>query len=170
LSAIFCDSSLFTVILGYYGQFCEITFRRCHTKMAFQMSISHKPSQWAFAIIVAWSLHNLFQKSRKPTIIKGKRKQIEKILKMCPILQRGPRPPAFFTNCHLQFVPWIIQNELHRTVFAIKYERLIVTVTDTVVKTGNVRDKGHGDGLPEDITGQISFNSQKPKNLAFKLI
>jgi hypothetical protein len=131
--------------------------------MAFQkMSISHKPSQWAFAIIVAWSLHNLFQKSRKPTIIKGKRKQIEKILKMCPILQRGPRPPAFFTNCHLQFVPWIIQNELHRTVFAIKYERLIVTVTDTVVKTGNVRDKGHGDGLPEDITGQISFNSQKP--------
>uniref|UniRef100_A0A7S1Y7G0 Serine aminopeptidase S33 domain-containing protein n=1 Tax=Grammatophora oceanica TaxID=210454 RepID=A0A7S1Y7G0_9STRA len=43
------------------------------------------------------------------------------------ILQ-GPTPPRLFSNRHLQFLPWLIQNEIHRQE-GIPFERHTVEVT-----------------------------------------
>lgn len=66
-------------------------------------------------------------------LITGNEPRLKLLLEKCPILRRGPRPPIWFSNRHVQFIPWMIQNTLH-TRPGIKFQRLEFVVTDCLDK------------------------------------
>ena len=81
---------------------------------------------------------------------------LQRALALCPLLQRGLRPPAWCSNAHLQFIPWLFQNEVHRLLLPVKYERHTVAVTDRPSKTAVPRGlRGRGTGLEDRITVDI---------------
>jgi hypothetical protein len=47
-------------------------------------------------------------------IIKGTDPKLNQLLDITPILRAGPSPPFWLSNRHIQFIPWMLQNELHR--------------------------------------------------------
>lgn len=69
-------------------------------------------------------------------LVYGEDPKLTEVLALTPSLLRGPQPPLFLTNRHLQFIPWLIQNELHR-VEGIPFQRLHLRVNACV-------DKSHG--------------------------
>ena len=62
-------------------------------------------------------------------LIQGTDDRLQTILQLVPEIQRGPRPLFFWTNRHLQFIPWLIQNEIHQRP-GIPYQRIHLPVTD----------------------------------------
>ena len=60
-------------------------------------------------------------------LIKGTDPLLNEILRLVPSIQKGPTPPLFFRNRHLQFIPWLIQNELHR-LEGIPFQRIDIEV------------------------------------------
>jgi predicted alpha/beta-fold hydrolase len=62
-------------------------------------------------------------------LIQGPDPRLHEILKRVPLLQQGPRPPILFRNRHIQFIPWLIQNEIHRRQ-GIPYQRIQLHVSD----------------------------------------
>ena len=67
-------------------------------------------------------------------LVHGVDPALQDVLAKTPSLMRGPRPPILFHNRHLQFIPWLIQNELHR-VEGIPFQRLELEVSACVDKT-----------------------------------
>ena len=67
-------------------------------------------------------------------LVYGSDPRLQDILAKTPSLVRGPNPPFLLTNRHLQFIPWLIQNELHR-VEGIPFQRLEMTVSACVDKS-----------------------------------
>lgn len=67
-------------------------------------------------------------------LIQGTDRRLNKILERVPLLRRGPSPPFWLQNRHIQFIPWLVQNEIHRVAQAIPFQRLQVPVTDCVNK------------------------------------
>lgn len=47
-------------------------------------------------------------------LIYGTDSRMETLIGKMPSLLRGPRAPLIFSNRHLQFFPWLLQNEIHR--------------------------------------------------------
>lgn len=66
-------------------------------------------------------------------LIKGNDPKLNQILKLAPSILKGPRPPLLLQNRHLQFAPWIIQNELHKR--GIPYERHYFSVKGCIDKS-----------------------------------
>jgi len=60
---------------------------------------------------------------------------ISKILRLAPTIRKGPTVPIWFQNRHIQFIPWLVQNELHKIGGGIPYERIEFSVTDCIKKT-----------------------------------
>ena len=69
-------------------------------------------------------------------LIVGQDPQLREIIRAMPDLLRGPSPPLVFRNRHLQLLPWLIQNEVHRQ-HGIPYQRIPITVQDCLVKEPN---------------------------------
>ena len=46
-------------------------------------------------------------------LVKGNDPKLDEILRLAPSIARGPSPPLGLANAHLQFAPWMIQNEFH---------------------------------------------------------
>lgn len=67
-------------------------------------------------------------------LVHGTDPRINDILAMVPSIRLGPVPPPFFRNRHIQFFPFLIQNEIHRRE-GIAFQRLHVTVSDCLNKT-----------------------------------
>ena len=67
------------------------------------------------------------------TLIKGTDARLEEILARVPAIEAGPRPPFLFRNRHVQFFPWLVQNEIHR-LEGIPFQRIHVPVTDCLDK------------------------------------
>jgi len=68
------------------------------------------------------------------TLIKGTDPRLDEILKRVPAIREGPRAPWWLRNRHIQFIPWLLQNEWHRQQ-GIPFERIHVPVTDCYHKT-----------------------------------
>mmetsp|Transcript_48947 Transcript_48947/g.147447 ORF Transcript_48947/g.147447 Transcript_48947/m.147447 type:complete len:517 (-) Transcript_48947:123-1673(-) len=68
-------------------------------------------------------------------LIHGTDPKLQSLLKRCPLMKRGPKPPVWFANRHIQFIPWILQNEMHKRDGAVQYQRHEFTVTDCVDKS-----------------------------------
>jgi predicted alpha/beta-fold hydrolase len=86
-------------------------------------------------LLLAYLLAPLFQQDQNGLhdLLKGKSPKLDEILQKVPRIQKGPSAPLFFHNRHLQFIPWMIQNELHRE--GIPFQRLELEVTDCIDKT-----------------------------------
>ena len=59
--------------------------------------------------------------------------KLNEILSRVPAIQKGPSPPLLFRNRHVQFIPFLVQNEIHR-LQGIPYQRIEVEVSDCVNK------------------------------------
>ena len=66
-------------------------------------------------------------------LIQGKDPLLNEILERVPSIRRGPSPPLLLRNRHVQFIPWMIQNEIHR-IQGIPYQRVHVDVSDCISK------------------------------------
>ena len=66
-------------------------------------------------------------------LIQGKDPLLNEILERVPSIRRGPSPPLLLRNRHIQFIPWMIQNEFHR-IQGIPYQRVYIDVSDCVNK------------------------------------
>ena len=63
--------------------------------------------------------------------------KLHEIFQRVPKLLQGPKVPWFslISNRHLQFLPWLLQNELHLRYYPIPYQTVNVNVTDCLDKT-----------------------------------
>ena len=63
--------------------------------------------------------------------------KLHEIFQRVPKLLQGPKVPWFslISNRHLQFVPWLIQNEIHLRYYPVPYQTVTVNVTDCLDKT-----------------------------------
>ena len=65
-------------------------------------------------------------------LIKGTDPKLDNILSSSPTMLRGPSPPWFLQNRHMQFAPWMLQNEFHRG--SIPFERHELNVSGCIDK------------------------------------
>ncbi|GMH67400.1 hypothetical protein TrRE_jg252 [Triparma retinervis] len=103
-------------------------------------------------------------------LIQGTDPKLEQILALSPSILRGPSPPWMLQNRHMQFVPWMIQNEFHRG--GIPFERHEFNVSACLDK--GEKDCVHDPSLNETISLDIfppldpssefsaNFNSSSP--------
>lgn len=61
--------------------------------------------------------------------IQGKDPKLNDLIQQTPYLRQGPSPPWFLRNRHLQFLPFLIQNEIHRRE-GIPFQREHVKVSN----------------------------------------
>jgi len=66
-------------------------------------------------------------------LLQGKDPLLNEILARVPSIRQGPSPPFLLRNRHIQFFPWLIQNEIHR-LQGIPFQRVNVEVSDCVNK------------------------------------
>lgn len=66
-------------------------------------------------------------------LIQGTDPLLNEILARVPSIQQGPSPPLLLRNRHIQFIPWLIQNEIHR-IQSIPYQRVHMDVSDCANK------------------------------------
>lgn len=63
-------------------------------------------------------------------LILGTDTKLAEILERVPAIRLGPSPPLLVRNRHMQFIPWLIQNEIHRRWQGIPFQRIDVEVSD----------------------------------------
>lgn len=83
-------------------------------------------------------------------LIQGTDPKLNEVLARVPAIQKGPLPPLLLRNRHVQFIPWIIQNEIHR-VQTIPYQRIDVEVSDCVNKMEGCRVPDMNDTISLDV-------------------
>ncbi|KAL7537031.1 hypothetical protein ACHAWF_005638 [Thalassiosira exigua] len=76
-------------------------------------------------------------------LIVGTDPLLGEILRRVPSIARGPNPPLLLRNRHVQFLPWLIQNEVHKLRGGIPFQRLEVEVRDCADKATG-RSGGNG--------------------------
>lgn len=72
-------------------------------------------------------------------LVHGTDPLMDQLISKIPNLLRGPRPPLLFSNRHLQFIPWLIQNEIHR-VQSIPFQRIEFSVSACLDKSQGVEN------------------------------
>lgn len=73
-------------------------------------------------------------------LIQGTDPLLDEILARVPSIRQGPSPPLLLRNRHIQFIPWLIQNELHRKQ-GIPYQRVDVEVSGCINKVRECRGR-----------------------------
>jgi predicted alpha/beta-fold hydrolase len=69
-------------------------------------------------------------------LITGDEPRLQILLDKCPLLRRGPLPPFWLSNRHVQFIPWMLQNLLHTLPgYDIPFQRYEFVVTDCIDKS-----------------------------------
>jgi len=71
-------------------------------------------------------------------LILGTDPRLAEVLARVPDLRRGPAPPLLLRNRHVAFLPWLIQNEVHRRR-GIPFHRIDVEVRDCEEKAEGCR-------------------------------
>ena len=80
-------------------------------------------------------LHHEFDNNHNlHDLVYGEDPKLYDVLAQSPSLLRGPQPPLLLTNRHLQFIPWLLQNEIHR-IEGIPFQRLTLKVTACIDKS-----------------------------------
>ncbi|KAL3796693.1 hypothetical protein HJC23_009993 [Cyclotella cryptica] len=94
-------------------------------------------------------------------LIQGTDPLLNEILARVPSIRQGPSPPIFLRNRHIQFIPWLIQNEIHR-LQGIPFQRQYVDVSDCASKV----DECHSPQMNDTITLDIfpPFDSDEYAN------
>ena len=96
-------------------------------------------------------------------LVIGQDPKLLELVDEMPDLLRGPSPPLLFRNRHLQLIPWMIQNELHRT--GIPYQRVNVEVTSCLIKEpGCEPDPVMTDTITLDIFPPLQLNDNENNN------
>jgi predicted alpha/beta-fold hydrolase len=97
-------------------------------------------------------------------LIHGTDPKIVELMRQMPSLLHGPKPPLIFANRHLQFIPWLIQNELHR-LEGIPYQRIHLQVTACLDKSQGthncIRDSLMDDTITLDVFPPLNTTSSK---------
>jgi len=78
-------------------------------------------------------LPNIFGQQKQnglADLILGTDSRLNEVLARVPDIQRGPQPPFWLRNRHIQFIPFLIQNEVHRVVHPIPFQRIAVPIAD----------------------------------------
>lgn len=88
-------------------------------------------------LLLAYGLYPLLTTTNNGGIadlIRGTDPLLDNIIQKMPSLSKGPLPPIFLHNKHLQFIPFLLQNEYHR-IQGIPYQRLELEVTACLDKS-----------------------------------
>ncbi|GMI05012.1 hypothetical protein TrLO_g2865 [Triparma laevis f. longispina] len=95
-------------------------------------------------------------------LIKGTDPKLDLLLKLAPAISRGPEPPLLLHNRHLQFAPWMIQNEFHNG--DIPFQHHYFNVSGCLDKSmGDIGDaRTESCNRPEDMTDEIRFDVFPP--------
>ena len=80
--------------------------------------------------------------------IMGNDMNLYHIINQMPDLLRGPKPPILFRNRHLQFIPWLLQNEYHR-IRGIPFQQVKLPVMACVVQTTTPTTKNNCTPSPQ---------------------
>mmetsp|Transcript_11350 Transcript_11350/g.24931 ORF Transcript_11350/g.24931 Transcript_11350/m.24931 type:complete len:495 (-) Transcript_11350:1310-2794(-) len=84
-------------------------------------------------------------------LIQGTDPKLSEILARVPAIQQGPSPPLILRNRHMQFIPWMIQNEIHRRFSSIPFQRINVEVSDCANKMEGCHIPHMNDTIALDI-------------------
>eukprot|EP00549_Striatella_unipunctata_P001205 CAMPEP_0118682092 /NCGR_PEP_ID=MMETSP0800-20121206/5302_1 /TAXON_ID=210618 ORGANISM="Striatella unipunctata, Strain CCMP2910" /NCGR_SAMPLE_ID=MMETSP0800 /ASSEMBLY_ACC=CAM_ASM_000638 /LENGTH=542 /DNA_ID=CAMNT_0006578461 /DNA_START=1488 /DNA_END=3116 /DNA_ORIENTATION=+ len=96
-------------------------------------------------------------------LFQGTDPRLEEILRRAPIIKKGPSPPLFMTNGHVQFVPWLIQNEIHKG--GIPFERIDMNVTGCIYKLPNCTHSPlMTDTISLDIFPSLDYDNNNDDN------
>lgn len=91
-------------------------------------------------------------------LIQGPDPRLHEILERVPLLRQGPKPPILFRNRHIQFIPWLIQNEIHRRQ-GIPYQRIQLHVSDCDNKS-TLNTAADDDDLGNEYFGTCPVSQQ----------
>jgi len=85
-------------------------------------------------------------------LVYGKDPLMKTLLDKIPSLRRGPKPPFLWSNRHLQFFPWLLQNEMHRQE-GMPFQRMDLEVTACLDKSTPecIRDPLMNDTITLDV-------------------
>lgn len=96
-------------------------------------------------------------------LLQGTDPKLNEILERVPAIQRGPSPPILFRNRHVQFLPFMIQNEFHR-LQGIPFQRLEVDVTDCLNKLVGCDYPVMNDTITLDVFPPFDETSEYSRN------
>ena len=113
---------------------------------------SFSSNQFCSILFVAYVAYSAaIHKTGIKAIIKGTDPLLERVLDLCPLIRAGPQPPFWLGNRHMQFIPWMGQNEFFRG--SMNFETHDFTVTDCVVKGDS--EKGGLDCVQDPSMDQV---------------
>lgn len=83
-------------------------------------------------------------------LIRGTDPLLDQVLARVPSLLSGPAPPLLLRNRHVQFLPFLIQNKIHK-LRLLPYQRVRLTVSDCIDKRSYQCDAVWNDTVTIDI-------------------
>ena len=83
-------------------------------------------------------------------LIQGSDPLLNDILDRVPAIKQGPSPPWLLRNRHIQFIPFLVQNEIHR-LQGIPYQRLHVHVSECINKMEGCHTPQMNDTVTLDV-------------------
>ncbi len=127
---------LFAVLPSLLAYYCALSVYNVYRKTEVKATPLRSPPLMTAAIVAyaAYSLNGtLFNVegsgSGLTDLILGTDPKLERVLELAPSIKRGPQPPLFLSNRHLQFIPWMLQNEIFNGgAYGIPYEQMTVTI------------------------------------------
>mmetsp|Transcript_6273 Transcript_6273/g.13049 ORF Transcript_6273/g.13049 Transcript_6273/m.13049 type:complete len:482 (-) Transcript_6273:40-1485(-) len=119
---------------------------------------------------LAYQTSQSLVKSGLADLVKGNDPKLDEILRLAPSITRGPSPPLGLSNAHLQFAPWMIQNEFHNGAIPFQEKYLNLTAcldktvdTATCYRPPNMTDEVRLDIFPPfDDPEYPQFNRSSP--------
>ena len=107
---------------------------------------------------LAYQVSRSVRDSGLADLVKGTDPNLDEILRLAPSIARGPSPPLLLQNPHLQFAPWMLQNELHNG--GIEFEEIYMNVTACLTKEGGTEDCYR----PESMMDRVRLDVFPPFN------
>jgi len=134
---MYCLIGTFTVLLSLIIIPCYVSYSLLFSPNKNQKSFITQNKTSLLVLLLSYiSLHIYDHETNHGIthLIAGSDPKIQQLLEKTPILRRGPKPPIWFRNPNIQFIPWMIQNEIHARQ-GIQYQRHELVVTDCIDKS-----------------------------------
>ena len=122
-----------------------------------------KFGRFLMAAFTVWFAVNYANKYGLNDLIVGTDSRVQQVLAMCPEIRTGPAPPIWFSSRHIQFIPWMVQNEIHKLWGGIPFERHNLEVTDRLDKADPAGEQSPA--MKDLITIDVFPPFDDPENL-----
>ncbi|KAL9184372.1 hypothetical protein ACHAXT_002458 [Thalassiosira profunda] len=127
------------------------------------------PSAWTKPESVAYALLLMLASCELPIflsapseglvdLIQGRDPLLNEILERVPAIRQGPAPPLLLRNRHIQFIPFLLQNEYHR-LQGIPFQRVDVEVSDCFDKMAGCHTPDMNDTITLDVFPPFGDNN-----------